>query len=156
MQFKKGKWKSCMKGGTAPCCEEGQHVLQLTSWKAALREGLGVLGNTKLDKSQQAAFTRRKANDIWDCMRRSGQQFEGSGPSSLLSIGGTTSGVLCPVQNFPEQSRWSYWSKSHGRLSKNCAAWRTKGSGKISAMCTNTLKGGCKRRWSQVLFIGAQ
>lgn len=41
--------------------------------KAALQKGLGVLVDTKLDRGRQPAFTRRKANGIRDCMRRSGQ-----------------------------------------------------------------------------------
>ena len=70
MKFNKEKCKVLPLGRNTP---RHQYMLVLTSWKAVWhKKDLGLLVDTKLNRSQQCALAAQKANGILGCIRKSG------------------------------------------------------------------------------------
>jgi len=112
MEFNKEKSKVPHLGRISPMY---QYMLGAAQLESSLAEkDLGVLVDTKLNMSQQCAFAEKTANGILGFSRQKYcQQGERGDPSSLLSTGEATPGVLCPFLGSSVEERHGHTRESN-------------------------------------------
>lgn len=97
-QVEKGETQSSALREEQPQAPTGAGFIQMENTQA--QKDLGILVVSKL--SQQRVLAAKKANGILGCIRPSiASRFKADDPSSLLSTGEDTPGVLGPILGFP-------------------------------------------------------
>ncbi|PKU43321.1 rna-directed dna polymerase from mobile element jockey-like [Limosa lapponica baueri] len=104
MQFNKGKCNVLQPGGNNPM---HLYMLETTQLESSFAEkALRVLVDTKLYRSHQCSLVPKKAINVLGCIRSSVATRSREVILPLYStLGGATTGVLCPVLGSPAQER---------------------------------------------------
>jgi len=118
MKFSKGKCQVLHLGRNNP---RHEYMLRATKQETNLAEkDLEVQVKTKLTMSQQCTLAAKAASGVLGYIRqRYFQQVKEGDPGPLLSTGGATPGVLCPVLGSSVQERHGHAGHSQMKCHKD-------------------------------------